>query len=328
MNAACRRGIAVVHYQPWRARVPPSPPFAQTSESATFAPSFCAARRHQRDFRVGIAGKAVERDDRAQPPNLADVAQMAAQVRQAALQRCRGSPRPARPSPRRRGILSARTVATSTTALGTRSAMRHLMSIELFRAEIRAEARLRHHDVGQTERRLGARSRCCSRGRCWRTGRRARTRACRSASARGSGCSASLSSAAIAPCAWRSPAVTGCSSYVRPTTMRRDARLEIGDGGREAEHRHDLAGGGDVKPVLARHAVGLAAEAVDDAAELPVVHIHAALPRHAARVDPAGRCPAGCWLSTMAASRLFAAVMACMSPVKCRLISSIGTTCA
>ena len=37
-----------------------------------------------------------------------------------------------------------------------------------------------------------------------------------------------------------------------------------------------------------------------------------------------------CWmlLSTMAAIRLFAAVMACMSPVKCRLISSIGTTCA
>ena len=67
-----------------------------------------------------------------------------------------------------------------------------------------------------------------------------------------------------------------------------DARLEISDGGREAQRRHDLAGGGDVKPVLARRAVGLAAEAVDDAAELAVVHIHAALPRHAARVDSAG----------------------------------------
>ena len=30
----------------------------------------------------------------------------------------------------------------------------------------------------------------------------------------------------------------------------------------------------------------------------------------------------------MAASRLLAAPMACMSPVKCRLMSSIGTTCA
>ena len=34
------------------------------------------------------------------------------------------------------------------------------------------------------------------------------------------------------------------------------------------------------------------------------------------------------WLSTSAASRLLAAVMAWKSPVKCRLISSIGATCA
>ena len=34
------------------------------------------------------------------------------------------------------------------------------------------------------------------------------------------------------------------------------------------------------------------------------------------------------WLSIMAASRLLAAPMAWKSPVKCRLISSIGTTCA
>jgi hypothetical protein len=33
-------------------------------------------------------------------------------------------------------------------------------------------------------------------------------------------------------------------------------------------------------------------------------------------------------LSSIAASRLLAAVMAWKSPVKCRLISSIGTTCA
>ena len=34
------------------------------------------------------------------------------------------------------------------------------------------------------------------------------------------------------------------------------------------------------------------------------------------------------WLSIKAASRLFAAVMACRSPVKCRLMSSIGRHCA
>jgi hypothetical protein len=34
------------------------------------------------------------------------------------------------------------------------------------------------------------------------------------------------------------------------------------------------------------------------------------------------------WLSIIAASRLFASAMALKSPVKCRLMSSIGTTCA
>ena len=38
--------------------------------------------------------------------------------------------------------------------------------------------------------------------------------------------------------------------------------------------------------------------------------------------------PCWMWLSSMAASRLFAAPMAWKSPVKCRLISSIGTTWA
>ena len=38
--------------------------------------------------------------------------------------------------------------------------------------------------------------------------------------------------------------------------------------------------------------------------------------------------PCCMWLSSMAQSRLFAAVIACISPVKCRLMSSIGTTCA
>jgi hypothetical protein len=34
------------------------------------------------------------------------------------------------------------------------------------------------------------------------------------------------------------------------------------------------------------------------------------------------------WLSIIADSRLWALVMAWKSPVKCRFISSIGTTCA
>ncbi len=34
------------------------------------------------------------------------------------------------------------------------------------------------------------------------------------------------------------------------------------------------------------------------------------------------------WLSIIAASRLLASAMALKSPVKCRLMSSMGTTCA
>ena len=67
-----------------------------------------------------------------------------------------------------------------------------------------------------------------------------------------------------------------------------EARLEIGKALREAEHRHDLARHGDVKPVLARAAVRLSAETVHNVPQLPVVHVHAALPRDLLRVDPEG----------------------------------------
>ena len=63
------------------------------------------------------------------------------------------------------------------------------------------------------------------------------------------------------------------------------AFLEVADGGGEAEHGHDLAGDGDVKAVLARHALHPAAQAVDDIAQLAVVHVHAALPGDLLDVD-------------------------------------------
>ena len=56
----------------------------------------------------------------------------------------------------------------------------------------------------------------------------------------------------------------------------------MSEAGREL---HDLGGDGDVVAVLTRGAVDAAAEAVDDEAELTVVHIDAAAPGDAARVD-------------------------------------------
>ena len=64
--------------------------------------------------------------------------------------------------------------------------------------------------------------------------------------------------------------------------------LQICNGRGKAEHRHDLAGHGDVKAVLPGGAVGLAAQAVHHEAQLAVVHIHAALPGDPAGIDAQG----------------------------------------
>ena len=60
----------------------------------------------------------------------------------------------------------------------------------------------------------------------------------------------------------------------------------------EAEDGHDLAGDGDVVAGLARDAVELAAEAVDDLAHGAVVEVDAAAPRDGQRVDVRARCRA------------------------------------
>ena len=54
---------------------------------------------------------------------------------------------------------------------------------------------------------------------------------------------------------------------------------------REAEDRHHLGGDGDVEAVLAREAVGDAAERVDDLAQRAVVHVQHAPPGDAAGVE-------------------------------------------
>ena len=64
--------------------------------------------------------------------------------------------------------------------------------------------------------------------------------------------------------------------------------LQVGQVGGQAQHRHDLAGNGDLKAVLAGHTAGLAAQAVHNVAQLAVVHVHGALPNDAAGVDVQG----------------------------------------
>ena len=61
--------------------------------------------------------------------------------------------------------------------------------------------------------------------------------------------------------------------------------LQVGNAGRQAENSHDLGRHGDVEAVLAGHTVGFATEAVDDVAQLPVVHVDHALPSDLAHID-------------------------------------------
>ena len=63
------------------------------------------------------------------------------------------------------------------------------------------------------------------------------------------------------------------------------ACLQVADVRGQAEHGHDLAGHGDVKAVLPGHALHLAAQAVHNVAQLPVIHIHGALPGNLLDVD-------------------------------------------
>ena len=63
------------------------------------------------------------------------------------------------------------------------------------------------------------------------------------------------------------------------------ALLEVIDARGQAQDCHDLGGNSDVEAVLARHSLGLAANAVDDMTQLTVVHVDNALPGDALNVD-------------------------------------------
>ena len=68
----------------------------------------------------------------------------------------------------------------------------------------------------------------------------------------------------------------------------RKARFKVGSGLGKAEYRHNFAGNGDVKAVVALDPVLFAAEAVADIPELPVVHIDASAPGYSFRVNAKG----------------------------------------
>ena len=61
--------------------------------------------------------------------------------------------------------------------------------------------------------------------------------------------------------------------------------FQIADVFGKTEYRHHFGGNGNIKTVRTHHAVNRFAHAVDDVAQLTVVHIDHATPQHAFRID-------------------------------------------
>jgi len=113
----------------------------------------------------------------------------------------------------------------------------------------------------------------------------------------------------------------------RATTMLPRRFFEILEVAGETEDRHDFGGDRDVKTVFARKPIGDAAERADNGAQRAVVHVEHAAPGDAALVDAKPVAPIDVVVEHRG-EQVFAEVMAWKSPVKCRLMSSIGTTWA
>ena len=131
----------------------------------------------------------------------------------------------------------------------------------------------------------------------------------------------------MAPCAPRSAAVTGrlssvCATTIRPSRSFRSA-IEVA---RQNTAITSLAGTmsnppSEGKPLLTPPrpvTIWRSARSLMSSTRRHVMR----------RWSMPSALPWKMWLSIMAASRLFAAAIALKSPVKCRLMSSIGMTCA
>ena len=158
---------------------------------------------------------------------------------------------------------------------------------ELLRAQVRAEARLRHRIVGHAQRQPG-------RGHAVAA---VRDVGKRPAVHQAGGMADGLDEVGAERVAQK----RGHRAR-RAHLARRDRRalirardhdaaqpgLEVPEVGGQAEGGHHLAGGGDVKAVLARRAVLRAAQALHDMAQLPVVDVQAMAEAHPPGIDAQG----------------------------------------
>ena len=281
--------------------------------SAASAPRSSASRRTaSRSARVVVV-ECVDGDDRLQPS------------RRTIPMCARGSRRRRRASPSP-WCRSAFTVATSTTAAGSRPPIRQTMSTNFSKPMSAPKPLSVTTKSASCSPRRSATSELVpsamfANGPQWTNAGRPSSVWTRF------GFSASFSRTVIAPAASRSLRGHRLAVVRLRDGDRAEPRAQVGEVAATESDRHHLGGGRDVEAGLARHAVLRAAEPDDDRAERAVVHVEAAPPRDRRGSMPSSlpcrRCE-----SSIAASRLFAAPIAWMSPVKWRLISSIGTICA
>ena len=206
------------------------------------------------------------------------------------------------------------TVATSTAAAGRMPETAHHDVEILLRAEVGGKSALVDHVIGQSNAPSAATTRCLFHGRCSRRARYGPGRACPRWSGRGSAESHRSSRAIMAPVAPRSAAVTGWPARETPITMDPSLSAQIGSARCQPENRHDLRGRGDHKARLAVALLHAPACPADRRSQhtrrrarsfMSIARGHVICAGSRSSALPKKRCE-----STMAASRLCAAVMA------------------
>ncbi len=191
---------------------------------------------------------------------------------------------------------------------------------ELLAAEVEGEARLGHGVVGRGPGPSGWRGPSCSRGRCWRTGRRGRTPASPSPVWTRLGRIASLRIAAIAPVTPELGRGHRLPSRVGADEDAVEPGAQVGRRVGQAEDRHDLAGRRDVEPRLARARPACGRPGRSTISRKDRSFMSSARFQSTRRGSSRRSSPKWSRLSIAAASRLWAAVIAWKSPVNWRLI--------
>ena len=175
-------------------------------------------------------------------------------------------------------------MATITAQSGASPALRHLMSKNFSAPEIGAEAGLGHHVVGQLERGPGRDHRVAAVGD---VGERAAVDQRRIVLQRlhQIGRERVLEQRGHGAVGVHRTGTHRLALAREPDHDVAEPRAQVVQIAREAEDRHHLGGHGDVEAVLAREAVGHAAERGHHAPQGAVVHVHHAAPAHPARID-------------------------------------------